>query len=152
MCELHLTVGIMSRTAVFKTLCVKGGTHPKNLHWLATNQGPIDKRLFARRYQGHAVPRLFLSDVTRSYLEGRQNALGDWGDNRDGTKGTLQIVIGLFTDETGVPVSREVFQGHTHDPKTVMKPPRSKLRGIRRKGIGDETPRFLMLFPLYGNP
>src|SRR2546425_11790735 len=33
-----------------------------------------------------------------------------------------------------------------------MKPPRSKLRGIRRKGIGDETPRFLMLFPLYGNP
>src|SRR5438093_13305097 len=29
MCELHLTVGIMSRTAVFKTLCVKGGTHPK---------------------------------------------------------------------------------------------------------------------------
>ncbi len=33
-----------------------------------------------------------------------------------------------------------------------MKPPRSKLRGIRRKGIGDEKPRFLMLFPLYGNP
>ena len=29
MCELHLTVGIMSRTAVFKTLCVKGGTHPE---------------------------------------------------------------------------------------------------------------------------
>src|SRR5713101_1690109 len=29
MCELHLTVGIMSRTALFKTLCVKGGTHPK---------------------------------------------------------------------------------------------------------------------------
>ena len=24
----------------------------------------------------------------------------------------------------------------------LMKPPRSKLRGIRRKGIGDETPRF----------
>src|SRR6266496_2228578 len=36
--------------------------------------------------------------------------------------------------------------------KMIMKPPRSKLRGIRRKGIGDETPRFLMLFPLYGNP
>src|SRR3989442_15018513 len=28
MCELHLTVGIMSRTALFQTLCVKGGTHP----------------------------------------------------------------------------------------------------------------------------
>src|SRR6266849_6159613 len=28
MCELHLMAGIMSRTALFKTLCVKGGTHP----------------------------------------------------------------------------------------------------------------------------
>ena len=37
-------------------------------------------------------------------------------------------------------------------PQHPMKPPRSKLRGIRSKGIGDETPRFLMLFPLYGNP
>ncbi len=108
----------------------------KNLHWLATNQGPIDKRLFARRYQGHAVPRLFLYAVTRSYLEGRQNALGDWGDNRDGTKGTLPIVIGLFTDETGVPVSREVFQGHPHDPKTVL----SQMQKIaRRFGITKVT-------------
>ncbi len=29
-----------------------------------------------------------------------------------------------------------------------MKPPRSKLRGITRKGIVCETPRFLTLFPL----
>src|SRR5215510_8325273 len=32
-----------------------------------------------------------------------------------------------------------------------MKPPRSKLRGIIRKGIVCETPRFLTLFPLQGN-
>ena len=32
-----------------------------------------------------------------------------------------------------------------------MKPPRSKLRGITRKGIICETPRFLTLFPLQGN-
>ena len=38
------------------------------------------------------------------------------------------------------------------DPRcTVMKPPRSKLRGITRKGIVCETPRFLTLFPLQGN-
>jgi hypothetical protein len=92
----------------------------KNLHWLATHQGHIDKRLFDRRYQGHAVPRLFVYDVTRSELEGRHNAWGDWGSHRDGTKGKLPIVIGLWTDETGVPVSIEVFQGHTHDPKTVL--------------------------------
>ena len=33
----------------------------------------------------------------------------------------------------------------------TMKPPRSKLRGITRKGIVCETPRFLTLFPLQGN-
>ena len=33
-----------------------------------------------------------------------------------------------------------------------MKPPRSKLRGITRKSIICETPRFLKLFPLQGNP
>jgi len=32
-----------------------------------------------------------------------------------------------------------------------MKPPRSKLRGITRKGIICETPRFLTLFPLQSN-
>jgi hypothetical protein len=37
---------------------------------------------------------------------------------------------------------------HLHKP---MKPPRSKLRGITRKGIVCETPRFLTLFPLQGN-
>ena len=33
----------------------------------------------------------------------------------------------------------------------LMKPPRSLLRGITRKGIVCETPRFLTLFPLQGN-
>jgi len=59
-----------------------------NLHWLATHQGQIEKRLFARRDQGHAVPRLFLYEVTSRYLEGRHNALGDWGYHRNGKKGT----------------------------------------------------------------
>ena len=37
------------------------------------------------------------------------------------------------------------------DGRLRMKPPRSKLRGITRKGIVCETPRFLTLFPLQGN-
>ena len=31
MCNRRLTAGIMSRTALFRALCVKGGTHPKHL-------------------------------------------------------------------------------------------------------------------------
>lgn len=92
----------------------------QNLNWLAHNQAQIEKRLFDGRYQGHTVPRLVLYDVTSSYLEGVHNELGDWGYNRDGKKGKLQIIIGLLTDETGVPVSIEVFQGNTNDPKTVL--------------------------------
>jgi len=34
----------------------------------------------------------------------------------------------------------------------AMKPPRSKLRGIIGKIASCETPRFLTLFPLQGNP
>jgi hypothetical protein len=48
------------------------------------------------------------------------------------------------------------WQRDLHPPSTGtcpahMKPPRSKLRGITRKGVVCETPQFLTLFPLQGN-
>jgi transposase len=92
----------------------------QNLDWLADHQEQIEKSLFKMRYHGKESPRLFLYDVTSSYLEGMQNELGDWGYNRDGKKGKLQIVIGLLTDEHGVPVSVEVFKGNTNDTKTLL--------------------------------
>jgi hypothetical protein len=60
-----------------------------------------------------------LYDVTSTYLEGRCNAYGAYGYNRDRKRGKLQIVLGLLTDAEGYPVSVEVFQGNTQDPKTV---------------------------------
>jgi transposase len=87
---------------------------------LCDHQAQIEKRFFALRCQERAVPQLFLYDVTSSYLEGKHNELGDWGYNRDGKKGKLQIVIGLLTDEEGVPVSVEVFKGNTNDTKTLL--------------------------------
>lgn len=61
---------------------------------------------------------LYLYDVTSSYLEGTQNELSAFGYNRDGKKGKKQIVICLLCDETGVPLSIEVFPGNTQDSKT----------------------------------
>lgn len=90
-----------------------------NLDWVCTQQEQIEKQLFKQRYSRTEVPRLFLYDVTSSYLEGQYNELGDWGYNRDGKKGKRQIVIGLLTDHQGIPVSIEVFQGNTNDTKTV---------------------------------
>ena len=87
-----------------------------NLTWLSAQQKDIENRLFARR--GKEKPQLFLYDVTSSYLEGDQNALGAYGYGRDGKKHKKQIVIGLLCDEGGEPVSVEVFRGNTQDTQT----------------------------------
>ena len=63
-------------------------------------------------------PKLFLYDVTSSYLEGEHNYFGLFGYNRDGKKGKKQIVIGLLCDEDGEAVSTEVFSGNTQDTQT----------------------------------
>ena len=73
-----------------------------------------------RHRQKDAPTNLFLYDVTSSYLEGEKNDLAQFGYNRDKKKGKLQIVVGLLCDNSGVPVSIEVFEGNTQDPKTVL--------------------------------
>lgn len=87
----------------------------RNLAWLAENQIRIEDKLFVKNKRDKT---LFLYDVTSSYLEGDDNALADWGYNRDGKKGKKQIVIGLLTDSEGNPISTEVFRGNTNDLST----------------------------------
>jgi Transposase DDE domain len=89
----------------------------ENLDWLAGIQASGEDKLFAQRIKTTPVS-LFLYDVTRSYLEGTQNAFAAFGYNRDGKKGKRQIVIGLLCDEDGQPVSIAVFPGNTQDPHT----------------------------------
>ncbi len=81
----------------------------------------IEKALYRAylRQRGGGVPVLVLYDVTSSYLEGRHNELGEFGYNRDGKKGKLQVVVGLLTDEKGEPLAVRVFKGNTADPDTV---------------------------------
>src|SRR6266851_2983283 len=89
----------------------------ETLDGLAGVQAAVEDRLLAQRTKTTPVS-LFLSDVTRSSLEGTHNALAAFGSNRDGKKGKRQIVIGLLCDEAGSPVSIAVFPGHTQDPQT----------------------------------
>jgi transposase len=91
------------------------------LNDLCARQEKIEQQLFQiyLRRKG-APPRLFLYDVTSSYLEGEQNALGEFGYHRDGKKGKLQIVLGLLTDAEGEPLAVRVFAGNTADPTTVV--------------------------------
>ena len=77
---------------------------------------------------------LVLYDVTSSYFEGRKCPLAKRGHNRDGKKGKLQIVIGMLCNGEGCPVSVQVFEGNTGDPKTLA-PQIQKLRerfGLKR--------------------
>jgi len=88
---------------------------------LAARQGKMEKTLY-RRYLARRgqPPRLFLYDVTSSYLEGQKNELGEYGYNRDGKRGKLQIVLGMLAEEEGEPLAVRVFEGNRSDPTTVV--------------------------------
>lgn len=92
----------------------------ENLDWLSEHQERIENTLFEKRYTPTEVPQLYLYDVTSSYLEGEQNYFCEYGYNRDEKEGKPQMVIGLLTDQDGIPLSVEVFEGNTHDTKTVF--------------------------------
>ncbi len=112
--ELHDLAGILGIKKGFTENDLYG-----NLSWLSERQSSMERELFSVRYPNGSAPSLFLYDVTSSYLEGVENEFADWGYNRDGKKGKKQIVVGLLCDEKGIPVSVEVFEGNTSDPKTV---------------------------------
>ncbi|MEA1870645.1 MAG: IS1634 family transposase [Candidatus Bipolaricaulota bacterium] len=110
-----------------------------NLGWLTENQAKIEDRLFTKRNgreRDEDKQQLFLYDVTSSYLEGTKNALAAFGYNRDKKKGKRQIVIGLLCDETGIPLSIEVFKGNTKDPQTVAS---QVNKVVKRFGGGEVT-------------
>jgi transposase len=87
---------------------------------LCARQEKVEKVLYKQYLnRKHSPPALFLHDVTSSYLEGEHNALGEYGYNRDGKRGKLQIVIGLLADNEGEPLAVRVFSGNTADPTTV---------------------------------
>ena len=106
-----------------------------NLDWLHEHQTEIEDRLFRLRHPDGKA-KLFLYDVTSSYLEGVKNELGAFGYNRDGKRGKLQIVVGLLCDEDGWPLSIEVFPGNTTDTKTFGSQVR---KAARRFGGGNVT-------------
>jgi len=86
------------------------------MDWLLARQQPIEDAL-AKRHLGEGT--LVLYDLSSTYFEGRHCPLARLGYSRDGKPHKLQIVFGLLTDGGGCPVSVEVFEGSTADPKTL---------------------------------
>ena len=71
--------------------------------------------LFALNYE------LLLYDVTSTYFEGlcEANPMAQRGYSRDSRPDCLQVCIGLVVTEDGMPLGHEVFDGNTHDSKTL---------------------------------
>src|SRR5260370_27093408 len=78
------------------------------LDWLAGRHAGIGTTFALRHLTGGT---LVLYDVTSSFMEGRCCPLAQFGYNRDGKKGKLQIVYGLLCAPDGCPVAVEVFEG-----------------------------------------
>ena len=70
------------------------------LDYMEENQIKIEDKLF-KSYYGKNPPKKVFYDVTSSYVQGDycDSELVTYGYNRDGKKGTQQIVIGLLTEK-----------------------------------------------------
>ena len=86
------------------------------MDWLLARQKRIEAALAGRHLHDGT---LVLYDLSSSYFEGKTCPLAKLGHNRDGKKGTLQIVYGLLCDADGRPIAIEVFEGNTGDPATL---------------------------------
>jgi transposase len=125
--ELHIEDSWYRRTALEDLL----GVSPQKLHtdrlyagldWLLARKPAIEKHLKERLGELFDLKYdLLLYDVTSTYFEGecRRNPMAQQGYSRDSRPDCVQVCIGLVVTEDGMPLGYEVFDGNTHDSKTV---------------------------------
>jgi len=117
---------------------------------LNSHKEKLDKKWF--RYQKTTGNCVYLYDITSVYFEGTENALSDFGYNRDGKKGKMQICVGLVTDAAGNPLRIEVFKGNTADSQTVEEQIMKLKKEFQAETIifvGDRGMRILVLRTQY---
>lgn len=71
-------------------------------------------------------PTLFLYDTTSTYFEGTEAEEGEYGYSKDKRWDRHQIVVGLVTDQQGLPKALEIWKGNTADRSTVSE----QVRGL----------------------
>jgi transposase len=125
--ELHIEDSWYRRTALDDLL----GVSPQKVHtdrlyagldWLLAYKPAIEQHLKERLGELFDLKYdLLLYDVTSTYFEGecRRNPMAQYGYSRDSRPDCLQVCIGLVVTDDGMPLGYEVFDGNTHDSKTV---------------------------------
>lgn len=96
------------------------------IDWLWQRQKRIENKL-AKKHLHDGT--LLLYDVSSSYYTGHKPSLVRFGYSRDRRRGFPQIVYGLLCNGQGCPVSIEVFEGNTADPKTLA----SQIEKVRKR-------------------
>ena len=125
--ELHIQDSWYRRTVLEDLLGVSSQkVHTDRLYaaldWLLPHKDAIEKHLKGRLGDLFDLKfDLLLYDVTSTYFEGecRRNDMAKYGYSRDNRPDCLQVCIGLVVTEDGIPLGYEVFDGNTHDSKTV---------------------------------
>jgi len=125
--ELHIEDTWYRRTALEDLL----GISPEKVHTdrlyasldqLLPHKEAIEKHLKERLGDLFELEyELLLYDVTSTYFEGecKGNPMAKRGYSRDSRPDCLQVCIGLVVTTDGMPLGYEVFEGNTHDSKTV---------------------------------
>ncbi len=125
--ELHIEDHWYARTALEDLLGVPAEkVHTDRLYagldQLLEHKDSLEKHLkerlgdlFDLKYE------LLLYDVTSTYFEGlcEANPMAQRGYSRDSRPDCLQVCIGLVVTEDGMPLGHEVFDGNTHDSRTL---------------------------------
>ena len=125
--ELHIEDSWYSRTALEDLLAVPAEkVHTDRLYTaldrLLSHKNAIEKHLKERLGDLFDLNYdLLLYDMTSTYFEGecRGNAMAKHGYSRDKRPDCLQVCIGLMVTDDGIPLGHEVFDGNTHDSRTV---------------------------------
>jgi len=125
--ELHIEDSWYGRTALEDLL----GVSPDKVHtdrlYAALDRMLIQKEAIEKQLKERLGDLfdleydLLLYDVTSTYFEGecRGNPMAKRGYSRDSRPDCLQVCIGLVVTDDGMPLGYEVFDGNTHDSKTV---------------------------------
>ena len=116
---------------------LKVGTLYETLGDLSNVQSKIEQKWNV--YHKEEIDEIYLYDITSSYFEGTQNDLSEFGYNRDGKQGKMQIVIGLITNKDGLPLSIEVFEGNKNDHSTIISQLQRRCGGGRCAGRHDRA-------------
>jgi len=117
-------------TTLLEELGVEGPVDVHELYraldWLLERQPAVERALVSRHLPAGSV---VLYDVSSSYFTGRRCELARHGHSRDHRGDLPQVVYGVVTDAAGRPVAIEVFEGNTHDCKTVL----AQVEKLRRR-------------------